>query len=1251
MSLDTRFLQALFAKHRRSLTVFAVLMTLYGLIAASLMPSLIKDQLHAVISAKTTATATFENVRFNPLSLSCTIEGFELRDKLQKPVAKLAELYLDVNLLSSLAHVALVLDQLRLVEPEIHLALLSNGQYNLSDLWVTTAQAEDRDQSMLPLLLKRFELSNGKFNWHDESLQNPSTTTLSGINLSLDNLSTTRDEAAKMNLLAQLPADGQLNDATDVTLAKQELKGSLHLQKIQLPEIAAMLLKNRVNFAIPQGDVDLNLDYQFSYKDGVALTISNGSLLAHNLQLATLTDNQPMVTIPEFNITGIDFDWAKQKFHIASIASNGMEIQTALTPTGELTILPLFELPKSYATSVAAPAASQKPLIDVKPWAVSIDSVALEHAKVTFNDLNPERPLKAEAVELHLNLAQYTLDYLPQHTQMSLQSSKFGLEAINLIDYKLTPESTPMQGKLSGLDFELGPYHLSSKAAENQLARQNDYTGAQELSMQLEFSKLRVQEISLTDFRSKPESLPLQLKLSALNFDVGPYELDSAADKLQVTASNGAGSIQDLQLLEQGAEQPLMATGNVVLQGAKYDLESQQLHVDLVEANNGSLRAWLDTTGLLNYQGVLDALKSLQTPKPLADERFTPVKQEDAWPVDVTLAQVNFKNYRLDWQDFSKAKPIPLLLSPLELQLQQVNFQPGRRVPFYLKTQLNSTGNIAINGQTVFSTFATEAQIQSDSINLVPFQPYVQDYARVDLIDATLSTSAKVKYVPASSKSSMQLNAKGSAGIQNLVLRDQIQNKDLLKWRALHLDGLDFDWNPLNLSVGHVLFQEPYSRITIKKDRTLNFDDILLPRNSPPATTVAENGNENTPSSTPLRYQIKAVTFAGGSSDFSDFSLILPFVVQLNQLNGSINSISSEQLNTTEFSLLGKVFDLAPMEVKGNFVPDLSNLDVAMRFNGMPLPFMSPYMVEFAGYKIESGKITLDLLYKVINRQLSAQNNMLIDQLTLGERVENPKATSLPLDLAISLLKDANGKIMINMPVQGSLDDPQFSVGPLLGDALANVLMRVVTSPFTALGSLMAENMDMSKVSFREGSEGLGKTEIAQLDEIAKGLSQKPQLKLEIKGLAYEKEDWPALQPAALLDQLKTMKAAEIRAAGKEQLAEYVNLTEEDAQRLLADLFIQRFPHLAKRSFLGKPELINSEQDFTTLAKRELTAIMPPNKQKLLTLADNRARAIAQYLIQKGGISHERLYILQSNLKANAEAGAISSELALKVAE
>ncbi|MCK5121336.1 MAG: DUF748 domain-containing protein, partial [Methylococcales bacterium] len=396
--------------------------------------------------------------------------------------------------------------------------------------------------------------------------------------------------------------------------------------------------------------------------------------------------------------------------------------------------------------------------------------------------------------------------------------------------------------------------------------------------------------------------------------------------------------------------------------------------------------------------------------------------------------------------------------------------------------------------------------------------------------------------------------------------------------------------------------------------------------------TLTTKSKPNTENSKPS-FKIAHIQINEGTSDFSDMSLILPFSAHINHLKGSVKGISSKQKAVINIALNGRVENLAPVIIKGKISPQQGNSEIKLDFKSMPLPLMTPYMAEFAGRKIEKGNMSLGLQYKIHNKQLTASNNLLIDQLVLGDEVENPEAVSLPLGLAIALLQDADGKIKLAVPITGNLDNPEFSVSSIITDALVNVLTKIVTSPFNAIASLIDSDEDISKIVFSPGKTTLDSKQQDKLNALVGALAKRPALQLEIKGAAFSETDWPHLQAEALDKQISQMRADEINKNSKKKvLPEHLPHSNKDYQRLLADLFIQKFPKLGDRSLFGTPHLISSETgEFYSVAKTKLAKLIPPNSQRLHELAVSRAQAIAKHLADKK-IAIERVFLLDVDI-------------------
>ncbi len=746
---------------------------------------------------------------------------------------------------------------------------------------------------------------------------------------------------------------------------------------------------------------------------------------------------------------------------------------------------------------------------------------------------------------------------------------------------------------------------------------------------------LNTTHIKFTDKRPQESVL---MDIASLDMGVKNYHLRTDS-QLLMTANQGFVNLQTFNLHTE-QDPALVQVPSVKIDGIDFNLQDQSVKVKSISTSDALINAWLTKSGILNYQ---ELFATTQSPE---NEVAHEVDDEGATdkPWVLALESFNINNYALQFKDYTQKKPVDLSLSELDFSVTGFNTEKGTDFPLELNARLNQTGKIKVAGSSVLEPFTSNLDVNISHIEIRKFEPYINQSAKLDIIKGHINTQGKL-VVTQSKKADLALNYKGNVGVKNLHTRDQILHQDFLKWQNLALNGLDFDLQPVKLKIKSVNIDQPYARVTIKKDKTVNINDVIVAKSTD--ESVKKKETKKNPST---QFDIGTVKIKGGSSDFSDYSLILPFVVKLNNLDGQINKISSNQKAKTYVDLKGKVFDLSPVEIKGGFNPGLDEMDLGMHFKSLPLPFISPYMVEFAGYKVEKGQMSVDFLYQIRERQLSSENNLLIDQFELGEKVENPDAVDLPLGLAIALLKDKDGKIILNMPVSGSLDNPEFSVGPLIYDVFINLLTKVIASPFTAIGSFLGSDEDFSTVSFQAGNADLSVEQAAKLDALLGALAEKSELSLEIKAESYIKQDWPVMQEQALMDQLKQIRAGELKKQEKVELAEYVKLSEDEYNRLLADLFIQTYPELAERSLFGTPKLLHPDMgEFDVVAKNMLRSMIKPDEHKLFVLAATRARNIARHLTRDGGIAQSRVFILDGAVLPDAEQGELKAQLTLKV--
>jgi hypothetical protein len=294
------------------------------------------------------------------------------------------------------------------------------------------------------------------------------------------------------------------------------------------------------------------------------------------------------------------------------------------------------------------------------------------------------------------------------------------------------------------------------------------------------------------------------------------------------------------------------------------------------------------------------------------------------------------------------------------------------------------------------------------------------------------------------------------------------------------------------------------------------------------------------------------------------------------------------------------------------------------------MPPFSPYSVTFAGRRIAAGRLDVDLRYKIENGKLAGDNRVVLDKFTLGERVAAPGALDLPLDLAVALLSDSNGRIDLAVPVSGDVNDPQFSYGQVIWQAIANLITRIVTAPFRALASLFGGSAaeTLESIEFDPGAATLLPPEREKLKRVAEGLAKRPQLRLVAEG-QYGPADRAALQRRAVEREVAA-KLGRPPVAGGEP--DPVNLLNAATQRVLEALFTERFPGDALARFAeetaksrGKPvDRVNAalalvgkgsaDREFYEALLKRLNDSAEVPESALTELAGARARAVGAHL-------------------------------------
>jgi hypothetical protein len=251
-----------------------------------------------------------------------------------------------------------------------------------------------------------------------------------------------------------------------------------------------------------------------------------------------------------------------------------------------------------------------------------------------------------------------------------------------------------------------------------------------------------------------------------------------------------------------------------------------------------------------------------------------------------------------------------------------------------------------------------------------------------------------------------------------------------------------------------------------------------------------------------------------------------------------------------------------------------------------------------------------------------------LNQLAFGDKVEGAP-NSLPVKLAVALLADRNGVIDINLPVSGSLNDPQFRLGPVIFRVIVNLIGKALTAPFSLLASAFGGGGDeLSQVAFASGSALLMPQAAAGLDKVAKALTDRPMLKMTVVGTANLERERDAYQRRRLQELLQAEKrragvSASAASAGGAS-APAITASAPPARAASApsaqgdpDGSAELLRQVYLRSEITKPRDLDGKAKVLPPAEMEalLLANIPVGDEAMRELALQRGVAVKDYLV------------------------------------
>ncbi|MGN8142354.1 DUF748 domain-containing protein [Pseudomonas sp. 22105] len=890
----------------------------------------------------------------------------------------------------------------------------------------------------------------------------------------------------------------------------------------------------------------------------------------------------------------LDSLWTKA-LHLSDIELEKSRTEILFAKDGQLNLLGLFKLPASEPTP-ADP--------DAKPFPLRIDRIQLAGGNLHFVDARPSEPIEFLYDKLDFELK--NLSTLPE------DNADMTLVAIG-----------PAGGQI---DWK-GNFSLIPIASEGTL--------------------------KITDGQMKAfwpyvrDAVPLVLENGVVSLSTD-YKLNLSKET-ELLLSNVAVNIAPFAIKAPDGR-PLAKLERLDVSDTTVDLAKQQVVVGKIRSQKLETWAALEADGQLDWQKLFASQPSKPAAKAAAEPKSTPAAADSpkpeptapSKPWQVLVKDVQLRDYKVHLADRSAKPEVTLDVTPLNVDLQNFDSLNGSPFNLRLDSGLGKQGRISADGVVNLAPVTAQLNVKTQDIDLRVAQSYINPFIRLELRSGMLGSDLKVNL---KSTDPLALSVTGRAQIDQLHTLDTLKTRDFLKWQQVVVEGLNYQHGD-SLSIDRVNLFQPYARFMINDDRTTNIDDLLIPQ---PADSGAKTAAAKPASNDkPLGIHIGGIAINDGSANFADFSLTPNFATAVQQLNGQIGTIDSRQAKPASVDIKGKVDRYAPVTIKGAVNPfdPMASLDIATSFKRVELTTLTPYSGKFAGYRIRKGRLNLDLHYLITKGQLKAENKVVVEQLQLGEKVDSPDAVSLPLKLAIALLKDVDGKISIELPVTGDLNNPQFSVMPIVWQTLRNLIVKAAAAPFKLIGGLVSGggSEDLGTVSFAPGSSDLSKDAEAALVKLSQALKERPALRLEIEGTAAKSSDGPLLAEQRLEReyQYNYYKMLQRRGDKVPAQASLIQVPENEKGPLLEGIYRTRLKTQppAEWKDLGKEER-------TAKMRADVIKFWSSSDVLLRQLGQDRASSIKDYLVDKGQLADDRVYFIDANLGEAESDGRVVTQMHL----
>lgn len=616
--------------------------------------------------------------------------------------------------------------------------------------------------------------------------------------------------------------------------------------------------------------------------------------------------------------------------------------------------------------------------------------------------------------------------------------------------------------------------------------------------------------------------------------------------------------------------------------------------------------------------------------------------------VDASATSVQADLAQFKARDESLKPALDIALQTLRVTADRLAMGPGQSNFTLAAAGIQGNGKLDLKGMFTPQPLTLKSSVDLSELNVASFAPYAASSLNATVRAITLGAKGDVDFAAAAGNAPMKANWKGGVEITGVDLQDRVNNDDFLNWKRLGFSGMDISvaGDKIGAKLGDIALEDFYGRILLNAQGRLNVMDLVAAPGQAGGSITQDTQTPGRQAAPPAPapaaaksgagagmpdISVNSVTLSRGRMTFTDRFVKPNYVAELSAIEGAITAVSSTNPQPAKVKVTGRVYTTAPLSISGIVQPfaKFLTLDLKASAKGVDLPRFNTYSAKYVGYPIKRGKLSVDLEYKIKDRALQASNHVVLNQLTFGDKTNSPDATKLPVLLAVALLKDSRGNIDINLPISGSLDDPEFSVGGIVVRVLLNLVVKAVTSPFSLLASAFGGGEELSYVEFAPGSAMLTEDSQQRIETLTKALTDRPALKMDISGRADPKTDMEGLRQAWVDDQIRAAKAAATAPRGKKPSVAGVQVSAAERAKYLEAVYDDADIKDKPRNFIGMAKSVPADQ-----MEAMLRSVAPVGDEQLRQLADARAQAVYEKLQAQEGLA-DRVFIVAPQLDAD----------------